>query len=272
MATTRKGNIVTFIDVRTRETRRRYQWWCLAVLAGLAALGSMAAPTTAAATEVVGTKVSAPADLSEFGCDGDHTVANSHVKVCFKPSGDKVYVKDGSADGRSGMAELNVMSTGRNTVCRNKHGAGSWAYCDFNFIEHRAVSFRGYTLDHEGLINVEHDHTAWTTECSGEGCKSGIPANYEYDPDRGPLHDYCTSSPDTHNINGTVVDFRGSCARHDMCYAGDAPKEECDDAFWVNLTNRCSFTFPDASPGINRSVCRDRAVVYHLFVIEFGDA
>ena len=47
-----------------------------------------------------------------------------------------------------------------------------------------------------------------------------IPPRYNYDPDAGSLRDYCTKSPDYFYVVGDApdADFRGPCARHDICY------------------------------------------------------
>lgn len=46
-----------------------------------------------------------------------------------------------------------------------------------------------------------------------------IPGRYNYDPNAGNLRDYCTKSPDFYYYpGGTSADFRGACARHDICY------------------------------------------------------
>lgn len=66
-----------------------------------------------------------------------------------------------------------------------------------------------------------------------------IPSNYVYDPSKGSLHDYCTLSPD-HLGN---ADFRGACARHDMCYQALRRGEKhhaCNVAFKNNLYKVCN--------------------------------
>ncbi|ALC05187.1 hypothetical protein CDES_03675 [Corynebacterium deserti GIMN1.010] len=45
-----------------------------------------------------------------------------------------------------------------------------------------------------------------------------LPTGYEYKPSKGSLNDYCTKSPDTILYGTVVADFRGACARHDVCY------------------------------------------------------
>ncbi|MGM7643442.1 hypothetical protein ACSVDM_00965 [Nocardia sp. JW2] len=77
-----------------------------------------------------------------------------------------------------------------------------------------------------------------------------VPADYEYDPARGPVHDYCT-------IVGNDlprVDFRGACARHDQCMEvnGDVGYDLCHDAFGKDLIAECDWSFP---AGPDRFVC-----------------
>src|SRR4051812_23740389 len=62
--------------------------------------------------------------------------------------------------------------------------------------------------------------------------KVGIPANYQYDPRRGPRHDYCTS-PARQSFGD--ANFRGPCARHDMCYDSSTDKKVCDARLWKDM-------------------------------------
>ncbi|AKK02368.1 hypothetical protein [Corynebacterium epidermidicanis] len=83
-----------------------------------------------------------------------------------------------------------------------------------------------------------------------------IPDDYEYRNTYG-LDDFCTSSPDAWNILGVSVNFRGACARHDMCYIrvrNQYPTEtqdsvfapvrrermrECDTVFYAHMGTVC---------------------------------
>jgi hypothetical protein len=216
-----------------------------------------------------------PAELLRAGrgCDPIFSVENSHVKVCFEKDGDIFWIKDKAADGRSAMVKFNISTTDRRGSCRNPYGVGSWAYCDYNFLEGHGVSFQGYTLDHEGNFNFEHDHTNWKTECSGvkSSCHSTIPDRYVYDPDRGSLHDYCTWSSDQPSVRtGGSVDFRGPCARHDLCYDEDEHgKVYCDTHFRVRMYNECDYQYP--SPSIARADCHSLAENYYRAAKQFGD-
>jgi hypothetical protein len=97
--------------------------------------------------------------------------------------------------------------------------------------------------------------------------KTGRPVKpkfYYYAPSRGGLHDYCTSSNDTPRIYSKSVDFRGPCARHDLCLEfKQAPKRSyCDTGFksWMRTNCRYSFT------GTDRKKCYGTARNYHAIV------
>jgi len=93
--------------------------------------------------------------------------------------------------------------------------------------------------------------------------KVTIPSNYVYDPGQGSLHDYCTSSPDGF-LN---ADFKGPCARHDMCY--EAPgqnKGPCDNALRSDIDNNCLYAYPSAT-----EACWAAAATYWAAVVGFGD-
>lgn len=74
-----------------------------------------------------------------------------------------------------------------------------------------------------------------------------IPARYNYDPSQGSLRDYCTKSPDFYYYpEGISADFRGACARHDICYfnvenSGGASSgfANCNRQFRDNLRTVC---------------------------------
>ncbi|MBT0768183.1 hypothetical protein KIH74_04570 [Kineosporia sp. J2-2] len=93
-----------------------------------------------------------------------------------------------------------------------------------------------------------------------------VPSNYVYDPSLGSLHDYCTSSPDSFGS----ADFRGPCARHDLCY--EAPgdhKTTCDAALKTDLVTNCQYAYSSVNP--LRSTCEGVAAVYYAAVSAFGD-
>ena len=102
-----------------------------------------------------------------------------------------------------------------------------------------------------------------------------LPPNYVYDPSSGSLHDYCTLSDDVHLIENrqlkkSSVDERGPCARHDLCYEGDAPKKVCDSAFYHDLLQQCDYKFGGDTTGF-LDQCRTHSQTYYVGVIVGGD-
>jgi hypothetical protein len=100
----------------------------------------------------------------------------------------------------------------------------------------------------------------------------GIPSNYRYGSQYTPrsLHDYCTSSPDEFpNPVGANANFRGPCARHDMCYeAHTAGKTTCDNNLWSHMVSNCQYTYAWYNPV--RQTCINTAHVYWIAVKSFG--
>lgn len=81
-----------------------------------------------------------------------------------------------------------------------------------------------------------------------------IPEEYVYDPQLGPLNDYCTVSPDSYVNGSREADFRGPCAHHDLCYASvsaaDQRRDVCNPIFQDRLKTNCSYaTRGDGSYG-----------------------
>jgi hypothetical protein len=74
-----------------------------------------------------------------------------------------------------------------------------------------------------------------------------IPKNYKYHPHKGPdiaLHDYCTASPDEFPTIGKNANFRGPCARHDMCIQYHQHKRStCDNNLLANMKSECRYTY-----------------------------
>jgi hypothetical protein len=120
-------------------------------------------------------------------------------------------------------------------------------------------------------VSVLFSDYAPVTDGAGTGVhillsKVTVPSNYVYDPSRGSLHDYCTSSPDSY----LSADFRGPCARHDLCY--EAPgnhKSSCDNTLHNNLVNNCDYAYGSLNPV--RYTCRTVAGEYWAAVTAFGD-
>jgi hypothetical protein len=82
-------------------------------------------------------------------------VPTDDVKVCFERSGDKWWVQDRKADGKSAIVEWanyrnnSLYRTGR---CVNSHEAGSWAYCNKDYYENSTL--QGY----QGVWNRNAGH------------------------------------------------------------------------------------------------------------------
>lgn len=101
-----------------------------------------------------------------------------------------------------------------------------------------------------------------------------VPPEYVYNPKLGPRHDFCTWSSDEPVINNKqlkrrTVDFRGPCARHDLCYDRSANKAGCDNQFKRDLDQQCDFTFQGDTTGY-LDYCRGRAQAYYAGVVAGG--
>jgi hypothetical protein len=98
-----------------------------------------------------------------------------------------------------------------------------------------------------------------------------VPSNYIYDTSgrsgKVSLHDYCTMSPDEFpNPIGKNADFRGPCARHDLCYGSSTDKKKCDAQLWLDLRSNCKYTYPSfISP--TRTACYRTAAIYFAAVV-----
>jgi len=70
------------------------------------------------------------------GSDDCKVDPNHNTTVCIKYDGDIVYVRDGAADGDSALGEIysNAGSI-RQRICRNPYSAGTWARCNFDWVE-----------------------------------------------------------------------------------------------------------------------------------------
>ena len=93
-----------------------------------------------------------------------------------------------------------------------------------------------------------------------------VPSNYVYDPARGSLHDYCTNSPDEFPAPFAAnADFRGPCARHDLCYAGSTSKFTCDNRLHSDMYTNCKAWYSWYNP--LRGACEDTADIYWAVVV-----
>lgn len=94
----------------------------------------------------------------------------------------------------------------------------------------------------------------------------GVPSNYVYNPALGDLHDYCTSSPDEFpNPAGANANFRGPCARHDLCYASSTSKFTCDNRLLADMQSNCSYSYAWYNPA--RPACYATADIYWTAVV-----
>lgn len=95
----------------------------------------------------------------------------------------------------------------------------------------------------------------------------GVPSNYVYNPALGARHDYCTSSPDEFpNPVGSNANFRGPCARHDMCYDNSSiSKFTCDNRLLADMYENCEHEYSWYNPV--RYTCFDTADVYWAIVV-----
>lgn len=98
--------------------------------------------------------------------------------------------------------------------------------------------------------------------------KVKVPSNYVYDPTLGSLHDYCTNAPDEFPAPfAKNADFRGPCARHDLCYASSTKKSVCDKALKKNLYTNCEYYYGKKNP--LRYACKSTALGYWAVVVAY---
>jgi hypothetical protein len=97
--------------------------------------------------------------------------------------------------------------------------------------------------------------------------KVTVPANYVYNPALGSYHDYCTDAPDEFPAPGAPnADFRGPCARHDLCYEGGTTSRfSCDNTLLSNLDRNCEYYYGVFS--LLRASCKATALVYWAAVV-----
>lgn len=91
-----------------------------------------------------------------------------------------------------------------------------------------------------------------------------VPSNYCYNPNatkNKTLHDFCTKSPDGwYNAN-----FKGPCARHDLCIEGKKVKRSsCDSTFRGHMLSECEKSFGSLNP--LRYQCKTIALSYYAVV------
>ncbi|GAB3569731.1 hypothetical protein GCM10027445_21970 [Amycolatopsis endophytica] len=87
-----------------------------------------------------GAKVSVPSPYNRCETAGSSV---GSTQVCVLYDGDVVYVKDGSADGRSALGTIVATSGVEYRICRNPHGSGTWAKCTWNWGESAKKTVQG---------------------------------------------------------------------------------------------------------------------------------
>jgi hypothetical protein len=85
-----------------------------------------------------GVEVSGP--TGEDNCTTD---PNFNTRICVNYTGDIVFVRDGDADGNSAMGMVRASSGVAERWCRNAHGNGTWAKCNFDWSESAAKDVYG---------------------------------------------------------------------------------------------------------------------------------
>lgn len=107
-------------------------------------------------------------------------------------------------------------------------------------------------------------HAAESKPVSG---KVVVPTSYCYDPDttnHTGWHDYCTHAPDQYTSLLGTADFRGPCARHDMCLQSSHSHSKCDGPLLSNLKQNCKQRFGTFNPA--RYDCETVAYTYYLAI------
>lgn len=111
--------------------------------------------------------------------------------------------------------------------------------------------------------------TGSTEALAASCCHVTIPSNYVYNPSttyQRTLHDYCSYSPDEFPAPGVNANFRGPCARHDMCYQYHQKSQlGCDNQLGSHLVQECTYTYAWYDP--RRAACVNTAWVYWAAVV-----
>lgn len=148
----------------------------LALISPAAAASPMAAQGDAADARTI-VEIARPASAAEtaqlneaaakrrYGCNGGEASNNSYVHVCFKRKGDKLFVRDDEANGRSAVGQINFYDAGSryNGYCLNPytHASGKWVYCKFSRADENTTAYyRGYDTRGDSVGHF----TAWEAE------------------------------------------------------------------------------------------------------------
>jgi hypothetical protein len=84
-----------------------------------------------------------PGPQGAHKCKPYETRGHYWVLACFRQKGDRIFVRDGDADGYRAGAVFQVRPNGRTGVCDNRHGAGTWSMCNLNLVERRRIRIAG---------------------------------------------------------------------------------------------------------------------------------
>lgn len=105
-----------------------------------------------------------------------------------------------------------------------------------------------------------------TAGAASAAASVSVPSNYIYNPALGPFHDYCTSSPDEYPAPGAAnANFRGPCARHDLCYAGTTSEFTCDNRPRSDMYTNGDYQYGSFNP--LRYSCHRTSDVYWAAVV-----
>jgi hypothetical protein len=77
-----------------------------------------------------GVEVSGPSGQDTCETDGP-----TNTRVCINYAGDIMFVRDGSTDSNSAMGLVLASAGVAERWCRNAHGSGTWARCNFDWSE-----------------------------------------------------------------------------------------------------------------------------------------
>ncbi|QIS11865.1 hypothetical protein [Nocardia arthritidis] len=114
---------------------------------------------------------------------------------------------------------------------------------------------------------------------NGSGTKIEVPDDYIYDPncEHVPagrtcdswvyMHDYCSGAPDQFPAPGANADFRGPCARHDMCLENGGTNNFCNNQLFDQMLQNCKYAYGYVDPRFD--TCSKTALVYWTAVTTF---
>ncbi|MEV4756327.1 hypothetical protein AB0J86_14605 [Micromonospora sp. NPDC049559] len=114
-----------------------------AVLLAAAMVAVLAVPSAAFAEETfyksceydnVACQTGVEVGLPQGQCMGANT-AYASTQICVDYYGDYVYVRDGRSDGYAAIGYVGSDEGILTRFCRNNHGYGTWARCNFDWVE-----------------------------------------------------------------------------------------------------------------------------------------